>query len=173
MICGAGSVARSELAEKAGLATGNGIHVNRALETSATGIYAIGDVACFETSTGERRRYESVQNANDQARALARTLCGQRTPYDSLPWFWSDQGGIKLQMAGESYGASKVVAVDGEKAPQAAAFCFNAQDHLCALETINWPAYHALSRKALSVGRIITRAHLESAGYVLKAALKN
>ena len=173
VICGAGSVARSELAEKAGLATGNGIHVNRVLETSAPGIYAIGDVACFETSTGERRRYESVQNANDQARALARTLCGERTPYDALPWFWSDQGSIKLQIAGDSYGASKVVAVGGEKAPQTAAFCFNAKDHLCALETINWPAYHALSRKALSDGRVITRAHLESADYALKTALKN
>ncbi|MBT3265168.1 MAG: FAD-dependent oxidoreductase [Acidiferrobacteraceae bacterium] len=173
VICGAGSVARSELAEKAGLTTGNGIHVNRVLETSATGIYAIGDVACFETSTGERRRYESVQNANDQARALARTLCGERTSYDALPWFWSDQGSIKLQMAGDSCGASKVVAVDGEKAPQTAAFCFNAQDHLCAVETINWPAYHALSRKALSGGRVITRAHLESADYVLKTALKS
>jgi 3-phenylpropionate/trans-cinnamate dioxygenase ferredoxin reductase subunit len=173
VICGAGSVARSELAEKAGLATGNGVHVNRVLETSAPGIYAIGDVACFETSTGERRRYESVQNANDQARALARTLCGERTPYDALPWFWSDQGSIKLQMAGDSCGASTVVAVDGEKAPQAAVFCFNAQDHLCAVETINWPAYHALSRKALSDGRVITRGHLESADYVLKTALKS
>ncbi|MGE4634449.1 MAG: FAD-dependent oxidoreductase [Arenicellales bacterium] len=173
VIRGAGSVARSELAEKAGLATGNGVHVNRVLETSAPGIYAIGDVACFETSTGERRRYESVQNANDQARALARTLCGERTPYDALPWFWSDQGSIKLQMAGDSCGASTVVAVDGEKAPQAAVFCFNAQDHLCAVETINWPAYHALSRKALSDGRVITRGHLESADYVLKTALKS
>jgi 3-phenylpropionate/trans-cinnamate dioxygenase ferredoxin reductase component len=173
VICGAGSVARSELAEKAGLTTGNGIHVNRVLETSVPGIYAIGDAACFETSTGEHRRYESVQNANDQARTLAKTLCGERTPYDALPWFWSDQGSIKLQMAGDSYGASKVVTVDGEKAPQTAAFCFNAQDHLCAVETINWPAYHALSRKALSGGRVITRAHLESADYVLKTALKS
>jgi 3-phenylpropionate/trans-cinnamate dioxygenase ferredoxin reductase subunit len=173
VICAAGSVARSELAEKAGLTTGNGVHVNRVLETSVPGIYAIGDVACFETSTGEHRRYESVQNANDQARTLAKTLCGERTPYDALPWFWSDQGSIKLQMAGDSCGTSKVVAVDGEKAPQTAAFCFNTQDHLCALETINWPAYHALSRKALSDGRIITRAHLESADYVLKTALKS
>jgi 3-phenylpropionate/trans-cinnamate dioxygenase ferredoxin reductase subunit len=173
VICGAGSVARSELAEKAGLTTGNGIHVNRVLETSVPGIYAIGDVACFETSTGGYRRYESVQNANDQARTLARTLCGERSPYNALPWFWSDQGSIKLQMAGDSFGASKVVAVDGEKVPQVAAFCFNAQDHLCAVETINWPAYHALSRKALSDGRVITRAHLESADYVLKTALKS
>jgi hypothetical protein len=98
-----------------------------------------------------------------QARALARTLCGERTPYNALPWFWSDQGSMKLQMAGDSFGASKVVAVDGEKVPQAAAFCFNKQDHLCAVEAINWPAYHALSRKALSDDRVITRAHLESA----------
>jgi len=172
VLCGAGSVPRTRLAEAAGLETSNGITVNQYLETSAPDIYAIGDAACFLSAAGTRRRYESVQNANDQARALAKTLSGEPTAYSALPWFWSDQGAIKLQMAGDSSDASETVIVEGAQPPQAAAFCFDAHNHLCALETINWPAYHALSRKALSDGRVIGREVLTSVEFDLKAALK-
>ena len=172
VLCGAGSVPRTQLAEEAGLETGNGIEVDQYLETSKPNIYAIGDAASFLSAGGTRRRYESVQNANDQARVLAKTLSGERTAYGALPWFWSDQGAIKLQMAGDSRDASETVTVDGTQAPQAAAFCFDGQGHLCAVETINWPAYHALSRKALSDGRLISRDELAAADFDLKAALK-
>jgi len=172
VLCGAGSVPRTQLAEEAGLETGNGIEVDQYLETSKPNIYAIGDAASFLSAGGTRRRYESVQNANDQARVLAKTLSGERTAYGALPWFWSDQGAIKLQMAGDSRDASETVTVDGTQAPQAAAFCFDGQGHLCAVETINWPAYHALSRKALSDGRLISRDQLAAADFDLKAALK-
>ena len=113
-----------------------------------------------------------MQNANDQARTLAKTLSGESTTYQALPWFWSDQGNIKLQMAGVSQDADKVVMIEGAQSPQAAAFCFDSEDTLCAPETINWPAYHALSRKALSDGRIISRASLSTADFDLKTALK-
>ena len=172
VLCGAGSVPRTRLAEESGLETSNGIEVNQYLETSASDIYAIGDAAGFLSAAGTRRRYESVQNANDQARALAKTLSGEPTAYGALPWFWSDQGAIKLQMAGDSSDASETVIVEGAQPPQAAAFCFDAQNHLCALETINWPAYHALSRKALSDERVISRDELAAADFDLKAALK-
>ncbi|MBT6348454.1 MAG: FAD-dependent oxidoreductase [Proteobacteria bacterium] len=172
VLCGAGSVPRTQLAETADLEINNGIVVNQYLETRAANIYAIGDAACFLSVSGARRRYESVQNANDQARALAKTLSGELTAYSALPWFWSDQGTIKLQMAGDSGNASETVIVEGAQAPQVAAFCFDAQEHLCALETINWPAYHALSRKALSDGRVIGREALAAADFDLKAALK-
>ena len=172
VLCGAGSVPRTQLAEEAGLETSDGIEVDQYLETSKPNIYAIGDAACFLSAAGNRHRYESVQNANDQARALAKTLSGDRTVYGALPWFWSDQGAVKLQMAGDSRDASETVTVDGAQAPQAAAFCFDGQEHLCAVETINWPAYHALSRKALADGRVISRDQLAAADFDLKAALK-
>lgn len=172
VLLGAGSVPRTQLAASAGLSTSNGINVDQHLETSAPGIYAIGDVACFPYFGGSRRRFESVQNANDQARVLAKILSGESTAYQALPWFWSDQGNIKLQMAGVSQDANKVVLIEGAQAPQAAAFCFDSEENLCALETINWPAYHALSRKALSDGRVISRASLVSADFDLKTALK-
>ena len=99
-------------------------------------------------------------------------MLGATDPYAEIPWFWSDQGAIKLQMAGDSSDASETVIVEGAQPPQAAAFCFDAQNHLCALETINWPAYHALSRKALSDERVISRDELAAADFDLKAALK-
>jgi len=172
VLLGAGSIPRTQLAASAGLSTSNGIDVDQHLQTSAPGIYAIGDVACFPYFGGSRRRFESVQNANDQARALAKTLSGESTAYQALPWFWSDQGNIKLQMAGVSQDANEVVMMEGAQSPQTAAFCFDSEDNLCALETINWPAYHALCRKALSDGRVISRASLSAADFDLKTALK-
>ena len=172
VLCGAGSVPRIQVAEAAGLKTGNGIEVNQYLETSSPNIYAIGDVACFLSAYGDHRRYESVQNANDQARALAKTLSGEPTAYEAFPWFWSDQGSIKLQMAGDSRDASEISIIEGSQPPQVAVFCFDAENHLCAVETINWPAYHALSRKALSDRRIVSREQLAAVNFDLKTALK-
>ncbi len=172
VLSGIGSEPRAQLAESAGLSTSDGIDVDQYLETNLSGIYAIGDVAHFPSVGGNRQRYESVQNANDQARTLAKTLSGESTAYRALPWFWSDQGSIKLQMAGDSQSANEVVMIDGAQSPQAAAFCFDSERNLCALETINWPAYHALSRKALSDGRNISQESLSAADFDLKTVLK-
>ena len=103
-----------------------------------------------------------------QARALAKTLSGEPTAYEAFPWFWSDQGSIKLQMAGDSRDASEISIIEGSQPPQVAAFCFDAENHLCAVETINWPAYHALSRKAMSDGRIVSREQLAAVNFDLK-----
>ena len=171
VFCGTGSAPRTELATKAGLTVTDGIEVDRYLETSVPGVYAIGDIASFEKEDGTRQRYESVQNANDQARTLAKTLSGNRTAYDAFPWFWSDQGKLKLQMAGVSQSSTETVIIEGDQPPRMAAFCFK-EGVLCAVETINWPAYHALSRKALSDGRIITHDQLGRVEFNLKSALK-
>ncbi|HVX53046.1 NAD(P)/FAD-dependent oxidoreductase, partial [Nocardioides sp.] len=98
VVLGLGISPRTELAEKAGLEVDNGIVVNEYLETSDPAISAIGDCCSFPYAFGERRlRLESVQNATDQARNVARRLTGHREPYAAVPWFWSDQGGMKLQ----------------------------------------------------------------------------
>lgn len=101
VVLGLGITPRTELAEKAGLDIDNGIMVNEYLETSDPAISAIGDCCSFPYAFGAHRiRLESVQNATDQARNVARRLTGHREPYAAVPWFWSDQGGMKLQMAG-------------------------------------------------------------------------
>jgi 3-phenylpropionate/trans-cinnamate dioxygenase ferredoxin reductase subunit len=101
IILGLGIRPRIDLAEAAGLDVDNGIVVNEYLETSDPAISAIGDCCSFPYPLdGRRIRLESVQNATDQARSLAKRLTGTPVPYRDAPWFWSDQGGMKLQMAG-------------------------------------------------------------------------
>jgi 3-phenylpropionate/trans-cinnamate dioxygenase ferredoxin reductase component len=92
----------SHLAELAGLRTGNGIWVDETLTTEDPHIHAIGDCTNYPHVflDGRRVRVESVQNAVDQARCLAATLNGTPTRYAHLPWFWSNQWDIRLQIAG-------------------------------------------------------------------------
>ena len=102
VLVGVGSDANCSLAGKAGLAMeAGGILVDACCATSAASIYAIGDCAAqFNTHTQVVMRVESVQNATDQARALAAHLTDKPLPARGANWFWSDQYAAKLQMAG-------------------------------------------------------------------------
>ena len=82
----------------------NGVVVNEFLQSSDPDIYALGDCTAFHHPRYERSiRLESVQNANDQADIAARHLCGQAAPYEALPWFWSDQFDMKIQIVGMAF----------------------------------------------------------------------
>jgi 3-phenylpropionate/trans-cinnamate dioxygenase ferredoxin reductase subunit len=86
------------------------IVVDKFGQTSSSNIYAAGDCTIHPSRVYERMlRLESVQNANDQARAVAANICGKETIYDTVPWFWSDQYSIKLQMAGLGQGFDEIV----------------------------------------------------------------
>jgi len=99
VIVGIGVEAETGLAEEAGLAVDNGIVVDRFGRTSDEHIYAAGDVTNHPNELlGRRLRLESWQNAQNQAIAVARVMCGGAEPYTELPWFWSDQYGLNLQM---------------------------------------------------------------------------
>ena len=101
-----------ELAAEAGLATANGIVVDSQLLTSDPAISAIGDCALFPASDGSTVRLESVQAAVDHARHVARRLVhGEWKPYAAVPWFWSDQGDLKLQIAGLRHHAHRQIVV--------------------------------------------------------------
>jgi 3-phenylpropionate/trans-cinnamate dioxygenase ferredoxin reductase subunit len=101
VLVGIGLVPNTALAEAAGLEVENGIIVDECLRTSDPAIYAIGDVARFpDAGNGALRRIESVPNATEQARTVAETLLGRPRPYIGLPWFWSDQYDVKLQIVG-------------------------------------------------------------------------
>jgi 3-phenylpropionate/trans-cinnamate dioxygenase ferredoxin reductase subunit len=100
-----GARANDELARAAGIACEDGILVDEEARTGTPGIYAIGDCTRFPSRRyGRRLRLESVQNAIDQAKAAAASILGTPQPYDPVPWFWSDQYDLKLQMAGISDG---------------------------------------------------------------------
>ena len=84
--------------------------VDDLMATSAPGVFAIGDCVSFpHWATGKRERLESVQNAVDQGKTAAATLTGKREPYRAVPWFWSDQGDVKLQMVGLPFNATRSV----------------------------------------------------------------
>lgn len=110
VLIGVGVTPNTELAEMAGLAVDNGVLVNEYCQSSDADIYASGDCSRFPSAIyGRTMRLESVQNANDQSRAAAANICGKQTAYDAVPWFWSDQYNIKLQMAGVNEGYDEVV----------------------------------------------------------------
>ena len=86
------------------------IVVDKFGQTSSSNIYAAGDCTIHPSRVYERMlRLESVQNAHDQARVVAANICGKETIYDTVPWFWSDQYSIKLQMAGLGQGFDEIV----------------------------------------------------------------
>lgn len=111
VIVGIGLVPNTELAEAAGLQVSNGIVVDQFTRTSDPSIYAIGDCSNHinEFYPGKRLRLESVPNATEQARVCAAAIVGKPVPYSALPWFWSDQYNLKLQMVGLSEGFDRMV----------------------------------------------------------------
>ncbi len=156
VLVGIGVVPNVELARDAGLAVSNGIAVNEYLETEDKNIFAIGDCAEYpNTFAGGRVRLESVQNAADQAQCVAMTIAGRRTKYTSLPWFWTDQYEIKLQMAGISAGHDRVVTRGNAEARKLSVFYFR-DGKLIAVDSINRPVDHMIGRKLIASGAKLT-----------------
>jgi 3-phenylpropionate/trans-cinnamate dioxygenase ferredoxin reductase subunit len=152
VVVGVGVVPNAELAESAGLETANGIVVDSYLQTQDPHIFAVGDCCSYpNVYTGGLLRLESVQNATDQARTLAKTLTGNPTPYKSLPWFWSQQGKIKLQIAG-IVGRDDDVILRGDPASgKFSVYCFYA-GRLTGVESVNSPSEHMAARRILELG---------------------
>ncbi len=102
VVAGLGAIPNTDLAATGGLTLDNGIAVDSELQTSAAGIYAGGDCCSFPhpLSAGRRVRLEAWRNAIDQADTIARNIVGQGVVYDRVPWFWSDQFDVQLQVAG-------------------------------------------------------------------------
>jgi len=109
VVVGIGLIPNAELAEAAGLTVGNGIVVDAHGRTSDPSIYAAGDCALHEnTFYGRHMRLESVPNASEMARLVAGNICGKDVRFAAVPWFWSDQYNLKLQMVGLSQGYSEI-----------------------------------------------------------------
>lgn len=149
LLLGIGAVPECELARSAGLECENGIVVDPALRTSDPSILAIGDCTSFvELDSGRRLRLESVQNASDQAKAAVATLTGKPTQYRAVPWFWSEQGSMRLQMAG-------LMPPDGMRhrrsgaSPASFSLLHYLDGRLTCVESVNAPADHMAARKLL------------------------
>jgi len=151
VVVSVGGVARDELARSAGLAIDGGIVVNDRLVTSDSSVFAIGDCAKYpNVYAGTEMRVESVQNATDQARYVAKTLTGgNASGYMSVPWFWSSQGTWKLQIAGIAMPADE--ARVAEKTEGGRLVVERLRDgRVIAVETIDAPASHMKARKHLA-----------------------
>jgi 3-phenylpropionate/trans-cinnamate dioxygenase ferredoxin reductase subunit len=153
-----GVQANDELAAAAGLAVDNGIVVDAQLLTADVHVSAIGDCARYPSAHHPGAvRLESVQNAVDHGRAVGARLTGHAAPYDKLPWFWSDQGDLRLQMCGLAQETDDAV-LRGD--PQSGRFTVLRYrgDALVAAETVNAPAEHLAIRKIMAAGAPLPRA---------------
>ena len=171
VVVGVGVLPNIELAAEAGLPVAAGIIVDEYLLTADPNISAIGDCALFASPRfGGSMRLESVQNATDHARCLAARLTGDKKPYDGHPWFWSDQGDDKLQIAGLTAGYDRVV-LRGDPAKKAfSAFCYHG-DRLLGIESINRAGDHMFGRRLQAMDRSITPEQAADESFDLKSAL--
>jgi 3-phenylpropionate/trans-cinnamate dioxygenase ferredoxin reductase component len=159
VLVGIGVQPNVELAEAAGLQVDNGIVVDALCRTSDPLILAAGDCCSFDYR-GQRLRLESVQNANDQGAVAAHTVAGLDKPYAALPWFWSDQYDIKLQIAGLNLGYDDVVVRPG-KTERSRSVWYYRGDTLLAVDAISDPTAYVVAKKLLDAGRGVPKAAVD------------
>ena len=166
-----GVVPNGELAAAAGLAVANGIVVDATLLTADPAISAIGDCAAFPCLHAEGRstRLEAVQNAADHARCVADRIVGKPHPYGALPWFWSEQGKLRLQIAGLTTGHDQTVLRGDPDSGEFSVFCYR-DGHLLGIESVNRPADHAVARRLLATDRHVSPEQAADVGFDLRAA---
>ena len=172
VIVGIGVIPNTELAADAGLTVGNGIEVNEFCQTNDPDIYAIGDVTWHHNPIYDvHLRLESVPNATEQAKTAALHICGKPKPYSALPWFWSDQFDLKLQIAGLFQGFDNIVLRgDPSKGRQLAAFYFKG-DRFLAVDAVNDPKAFMFSRMSLTKGHQLDKSILADPDGDLKSAI--
>jgi 3-phenylpropionate/trans-cinnamate dioxygenase ferredoxin reductase component len=172
VVVAVGVVAEDALARASGLECANGVVVDEFLRASDPAISAIGDCADFPNAAlGFRTRLESVQNAVDQARCVAARLAGKPEPYDALAWFWSDQGDLKLMIAGLSHGVDQWV-VRGDPATRAfSTFGFRA-GKLAVVESVNRAGDHAAAKRIIGTTKTLTPKEAADPAFDLRALAK-
>lgn len=153
VIVGVGVVPRTELAEQLGLECDGAINVDANAQTSQPGVVAAGDCTAMPNPmNGQGRvRLESVQNAVHQGTVAAATLLGRQAQARSVPWFWSNQADLRLQIAGLSAGFDSFV-VRGEPDDERFSVMYYRDGELIAIDAVNNPIDYMAVRKALSHG---------------------
>ncbi len=171
VIYGIGVEPRVELAEAAGIDIANGILVDSALHSSADGVWAIGDCCAFPSvHFGGSVRLESVQNATDQARHVARELAsGERSAYTAVPWFWSDQGTLHLQSVGLT-GQNDSTVILGDVGSGSFTVLAFQEGRLIGGDSVNAPSDHLALKRLLGSdsGPGLTSDIASESGFTLK-----
>ncbi len=161
VVVGIGVIPNTQLAETAGLEVNNGIVVNEFCQTADENILAAGDCTSHYNPIYQRTiRLESVQNASDQARVAAATVCGQPKAYHALPWFWSDQYDLKLQMAGLSQGYDQVVVRGDMSHGRSFAAFYLKEDKVISVDAINRVKEFMMAKRLITLGLEVDSALL-------------
>jgi 3-phenylpropionate/trans-cinnamate dioxygenase ferredoxin reductase component len=157
----------------AGAAGANGIDVDDYCRTSLADVYAVGDCAAFVSrfAGGARIRLESVQNASDQAVVAAKAIAGRPEPYDSVPWFWSNQYDLKLQTVGLLHGHDDLV-VRGEPGARSFSVVYLREGRVIALDCVNAVRDYVQGRKLVLDGAAPAKRRLADASISLKDVVK-
>jgi 3-phenylpropionate/trans-cinnamate dioxygenase ferredoxin reductase subunit len=172
VMVGVGVAPRTELAEQIGLECDGGIVVDRYARTSEPSIVAAGDCTVLpHPVTGEGRvRLESVNNAVTQASTAAASLMGKLEVVPNVPWFWSNQGDLRLQIAGLAAGFDDYV-VRGDPDGERFSVLYYRQGRLIAVDAVNAPGDYMVVRKALTQGASIPAQRAADASTPLKQLL--
>ena len=168
VVVGVGIIPNTELAADAGLAIDNGIVVDDRCQTGDPDIYAVGDCTSHPNSIYDRQlRLESVHNALEQAKTAVNNICGKKTQYSQVPWFWSDQYDLKLQIAGLSTGYDDVV-IRGNPADRSFACLYLKDSKLIATDAVNAPREFVHSKALIAAQKIVDRDRLADTKIQLK-----
>lgn len=168
VVIGIGIVPNTELAEEAGLDVTNGIVVDDHCRTSDPFIYAVGDCTWHPNSLlGIELRLESVHNALEQAKTAASNICDGDVSYAQVPWFWSDQYDLKLQIAGLSQGYDQTV-IRGDMSIRSFACLYLRDGQLIAVDAVNRPRDFIQSKQLIASHAIIDPILLTDSNVELK-----
>ncbi|MCZ7658726.1 MAG: FAD-dependent oxidoreductase [Xanthobacteraceae bacterium] len=145
-----GAKVNDEIAAAAGIACEDGILVDESAATNVAGVYAIGDCARFPSRRyGRHIRLECVQNAIDQAKAAAAAMLGKGERYDPVPWFWSDQYDLKLQIAGLMDGHDQADTI-GDPASARFSVEYRKAGRLIAVDAVNDGRAYMTARRRIA-----------------------
>ncbi|HVY15004.1 MAG TPA: FAD-dependent oxidoreductase [Rhodopila sp.] len=161
-LVGVGAIANDDLAREAGLACANGIVVDLAARTDDPAIYAIGDCTVRPLPLyGRTGRLESVPNALEQAKQAAHAICGKPAPAPEVPWFWSDQYDLRLQIAGIPFDTAEIVVRGDVSAGKFALFHLTDTGVVQAVEAVNASMEFMGGRRIIARRKALTRARIE------------
>lgn len=168
VVVGVGVIPNTELAAAAGLDVDDGIVVDDRCQTVDLDVYAVGDCTSHPSSIYDRRlRLESVHNALEQAKTAANNICGTETHYSQVPWFWSDQYDLKLQIAGLSEGYDDFV-IRGNPAERSFSCLYLRGGRLIAVDAINAPRDFVQSKQLIADRAKVEKEKLADSATPLK-----
>lgn len=169
VVVGIGLLPNTELAERSGLEVKDGIVVDELTRTADPDVLAIGDCTRHpNVMYGRHVRLESVPNALEQARTAAATLCGQHRPHHAVPWFWSDQFDLKLQMVGLADGHDRLV-LRGSTSTRSFSAFYMKEGRVIAADAVNRPQDFMIAKRLVAQQSMVDPSRLADESQPLKA----